>query len=310
MIPALTLLLLWVRYARRWNLAVHKVTSCPKAGSVTTATCYPPAGKPAGLHTRVNLILLEEHDRQDSSCVTLSDARAAHMLNVLRVAPGQTVRVGLLDGPFGMGTVQIVDDGRVSLRCVFETETPPRPRVDLLLALPRPKVMRRLWAQLAALGVGQIILTNAERVERHYFDTHVLTEACYRPLLIEGLQQARDTRLPLVSIHRRFKILVEDHLDDLFTSGVRLVADPSGTASIASALADCRERVLLAIGPEGGWNDFELRLLEAHGFRGVGLGPRTLRADTACTALLAIVHASIDLNPAALMPQALPSPES
>ena len=85
--------------------------------------------------------------------------------------------------------------------------------VDLLLALPRPKVMRRLWAQIAAMGVGQIILTNAERVERNYFDTHVLTPECYRPLLVEGLQQARDTRLPRVSIHRQFKVLVEDELD-------------------------------------------------------------------------------------------------
>ena len=142
----------------------------------------------------MNLILLDERDRGDAHSVTLSDARAAHLLNVLRVAPGQTVRVGLLDGPLGVGTVESARDGRVTMRCAFETSTPPRPRVDVLLALPRPKVMRRLWAQLAALGVGQIILTNAERVERHYFDTHVLTEASYRPLLIEGLQQARDTQ--------------------------------------------------------------------------------------------------------------------
>jgi len=180
------------------------------------------------------------------------------------------------------------------MRCEFETRIPPRPRVDVLLAVPRPKVMRRLWPQLAALGVGRIILTNAERVERHYFDTHLLTEASYRPLLIEGLQQARDTRLPMVSIHRQFKILIEDHLDGFFGEGVRLVADPSGTTSVGSALSNHRDqRVLVAIGPEGGWNAFELTLLEAHGFQRVGLGPRPLRVDTACTALLAITHASI-----------------
>jgi RsmE family RNA methyltransferase len=154
--------------------------------------------------------------------------------------------------------------------------------------------MRRLWAQLAALGVGQIILTNAERVERHYFDTHVLTEARYRPLLIEGLQQARDTRLPTVSIYRQFKVLVEDHLDRLFSEGVRLVADPGGTMTVGSAVGERTDhRVLIAIGPEGGWNAFELALLEAHRFRPVSLGPRALRVDTACTALLAIVHASM-----------------
>jgi RsmE family RNA methyltransferase len=242
----------------------------------------------------VNLILLDERDRIDSHRVRFSDARAAHVIDVLRAAPGHTVRVGLLDGPFGVGTVESAGGGRVTLQCVFEVATPARPGVDVLLALPRPKVLRRLWAQLAALGVGQIILTNAERVERHYFDTHIITEASYRPLLIEGLQQARDTRLPAVSVHRQFRILVEDHLDRLFGDGVRLVADPSGTASIDSVLADRRdERVLLAIGPEGGWNHFELSLFAAHGFTLVGLGARTLRVDTACTALLAITHASL-----------------
>jgi RsmE family RNA methyltransferase len=154
--------------------------------------------------------------------------------------------------------------------------------------------MRRLWAQLAALGVGHIILTNAERVERHYFDTHILTEAVYRPLLLEGLQQARDTRLPLVSIHRQFKILVEDQLDSLFAAGRRLVADPSGTTSLAAALShDQEDRVIIAIGPEGGWNTFELALLGAHGFERVGLGSRTLRVDTACIALISIADAAM-----------------
>jgi len=242
----------------------------------------------------VNLLLLDERDRIESHCVTLTDGRAAHVLNVLRATPGQTMRIGQLEGPFGTGTVVSVGEGRVTLRCEFDATTPPRPRIDILLALPRPKVMRRLWAQLAAIGVGQIILTNAERVERHYFDTHILSEATCRPLLIEGLQQARDTRLPAVSIHRQFRILIEDDLDGLSGDGIRLVADPSGVTSIASALEACgTQRVLLAIGPEGGWNSFELSLLVSHGFQLVGLGPRTLRVDTACTALLAIAHASL-----------------
>jgi RsmE family RNA methyltransferase len=242
----------------------------------------------------VNLLLLDERDRFDSQCVTLSDHRAAHVLSVLKAAPGQTVRIGRLDGPLGTGTVISAGDGRVTLRCEFDAATPLRPQIDVLLALPRPKVMRRLWAQLAALGVGHIILTNAERVERHYFDTHILNEDTYRPLLIEGLQQARDTRLPRVSIHRQFRILIEDHLDRLFADGLRLVADPSGTESIGSTFSGHRDqRVLLAIGPEGGWNAFELSLLSAHGFQRVGLGPRTLRTDTACVALLALAYAAI-----------------
>jgi 16S rRNA (uracil1498-N3)-methyltransferase len=149
-----------------------------------------------------------------------------------------------------------------------------------------------LWAQIAALGVGQIVLTNAERVERNYFDTHVLSPACYRPLLIEGLQQARDTRLPKVTVHRQFRVLVEDHLDGLAGHSCRIVADPrAGAAPFDAAVrAGSGERLLLAVGPEGGWNAFELALLESHGFTRVAMGPRTLRSDTACIALLTLAH--------------------
>jgi RsmE family RNA methyltransferase len=239
----------------------------------------------------VNLILLGADDVRTDGTARLSDRRAAHLLAVLKVAPGQAVRVGLVDGARGVGTVTSVADGAVELRCAFEAAPPPRPSVDLLLALPRPKVMRRLWAQLAALGVGQIIVTNAARVERHFFDTHVLTPECYRPLLIEGLQQASDTRLPTVSIHRQFKVLVEDHLDRLFPAGQRLVAHPGCAASMTDARPNHGdERLLLSVGPEGGWNEFELRLLAAHGFQCVGMGSRTLRSDTACIALLTLAH--------------------
>jgi 16S rRNA (uracil1498-N3)-methyltransferase len=237
----------------------------------------------------VNLVILEAAEIGAAGDVSLDGVRGRHLLQVLNVGPGRQVRVGVLDGPRGVATVTSIAGDAVALRCAFETEIPPRPRVDLLLALPRPKVMRRLWAQIAALGVGQIILTNAERVERNYFDTHVLTEDCYRPLIIEGLQQARDTRLPHVSIHRQFKVLIEDELNTLFTRGLRLLADPAATTPLAALVRDSRERILLAIGPEGGWNGFETSLLEAHGFQTVGMGPRTLRSDTACIALLAII---------------------
>jgi RsmE family RNA methyltransferase len=151
--------------------------------------------------------------------------------------------------------------------------------------------MRRLWAQIAALGVGRILLTHASKVERHYFDTHWLEPHSYRPLLIEGLQQAKDTRMPRVSIHRRLKVLVEDELDALAGGSVRILADPSASrAAGAIVRTHAHRRLLLAVGPEGGWNEFERDLFAAHGFERIGLGPRTLRTDTACVALLAVVH--------------------
>lgn len=256
----------------------------------------------------MNLLLLEPDELGADNVATVGGVRARHLRQVLRAEPGRPVRIGLIDGPLGTGTVLSLNDDHARLTCAFNTTTPSLPPVDLLLALPRPKVLKRLWAQLAALGVGRIVLTNAARVERNYFDTTVLDPAVYRPLLIEGLQQARDTRVPTVTVHRQFRILVEDELDRLCPQSMRLLADPEkADMSTADIRADTgvgpyvhdtgtgprarptQDRILLAVGPEGGWNDFERRLLETRGFRRISLGPRPLRTDTACIALHAVV---------------------
>ncbi len=234
----------------------------------------------------MNLILLQAADFREPALACLCDGRARHITSVLKTEPGGTIRIGLLNGPRGTGTLISSTEREVVLACTFETHPPPRSPLDLLLALPRPKVLKRLWAQLAALGVARIILTNAARVERNYFDTHVVKPEFYTPLLIEGLQQAQDTHLPTVSIHRQFKPLVEDELAALSDAPLRLMADP---AADAPPPGPGLTRTLLAVGPEGGWVDFERQLLQRHGFRPFSLGPRSLRTDTACIALLSVV---------------------
>lgn len=243
----------------------------------------------------VNLILLEEHELTSAGVVELRDRRADHIRDVLRIGPGVSIRAGVINGPRGRASIVEVTPEKVVLECEFNDAPPAAPRVDLLLALPRPKVMRRLWAQLAAMGVGRIILTNAAKVERVYFDTHVLEPATYRPLMIEGLQQAQDTQLPEVTIRRQFKILVEDELDLLFPYGGRILADPLARNRLRDLIFDDPGlRVLVAVGPEGGWTDYEKDLLKRHGFRAVSMGERTLRTDTACVSILALVHEALE----------------
>jgi 16S rRNA (uracil1498-N3)-methyltransferase len=243
----------------------------------------------------VNLILIEQNEMGADGTVCLSGSRARHICEVLKAAPGMSIRAGVINGGRGRATVVEMSADRVVLRCAFDESAPPAPRVDLLLALPRPKVMRRLWAQLAAMGVGRIILTNACKVERVYFDTHVLHPETYRPLMIEGLQQSQDTQIPEVTIRKQFKILVEDELDILFPYGGRLLADPGAPNRLRDLIFDDPGmRVLVAVGPEGGWTDYEVDLLKRHGFRSVSMGQRTLRADTACIAILALVHEALE----------------
>ena len=237
----------------------------------------------------MNLILLQPDDFQDDGLAVLSGERARHIRKVLKADEGKMLRIGLLNGPLGKGTVLAVDKHTVCLQCVLEGEAQPKPKIDLLLAMPRPKVMKRLWAQLAALGVGRIVLVNAEKVERYYFDTHVLESDFYNARLIEGLQQARCTHLPEVLVRQCFKPFVEDELDGLFGNQLRLLADPSSEKRAADHVQFPSERVLLAVGPEGGWTPYELDMLQEHGFKLFGMGKRILRTDTACIGLLSML---------------------
>lgn len=243
----------------------------------------------------MNLILLEPDEIQADGTAILTGKRARHVREVLQAAEGEQIRVGAVEGP--LGTATVVEDGKeIRLECALSNEIPPVPRVDLLLAMPRPKVMNRLWPVLASLGVGRILVSNAWKTERNYFDTHVLEPAHVRAGLIEGLQQARDTRLPQVSVHKQFKKLVEDKLDGFGPYAARLAAHPGKEALSSGQLAalPADARVLLAVGPEGGWTPFELELLAAHGFATVSWGPRALRTDVACAVLLGLIHAALD----------------
>lgn len=239
----------------------------------------------------MNLIILHPDELDaDGRCV-LTDDRAQHIRTILRAETGRTLRVGLLNGPLGTGRVEKVDRQAVFLKCEFEDNVPPKPRIDLLLAMPRPKVMKRLWAQLAALGVGRIVLLRAEKVERYYFDSHVLDPEFYTKLLIEGLQQAKCIHLPEVLIRSRFKPFVEDELDALFPKHLKLLADPSGENRLADFVpsGERSRRTVIAIGPEGGWTTYELDRLTEHGFQLVGMGSRILRSDTAVISLVSIL---------------------
>ena len=225
----------------------------------------------------MNLLLLEPADLQPDGTARMTGRRLRHALEVLRAAAGDVLRVGLVDGPTGSAEVLRAAGDELVLRPSLDASPPPRPGIDLLLAVPRPKALRKVLPAAASLGVDRIVLVNAARVEKSYFASRVLEPAALRELLVLGLEQARDTRMPEVLIRERFRPFVEDELDALWPRAQRLLADPSARTAPAR---DSR-RLLLAIGPEGGWVPFEIDLLASRGFERFTLGPRTLRVEVA-----------------------------
>jgi len=293
----------------------------------------------------MNRILFERDEIRDG-IATFGGVRAEHVLQVLHGEVGQILKTGEVNGLVGTSEIIGVGDRR---RCTKEEDDPSvnlnlqpqpfpcvtvrcnhnerslSPWVDLILAPPRPRVMKRLLPQLATLGVGRIFLVGAKKVEKDFWGATLLKEENYRPLLIDGLMQAGTSVLPTLGTRRNFRKFVTDELDALFPASTRIVAHPHEVPS-----AECRvpgakclvpsanmERhlpslgtkhqalgikhqalgtlpPLLAIGPEGGWTDEEVVLLEEHGFARYSLGSRILRTDTATIALLAQLMRDFD----------------
>jgi RsmE family RNA methyltransferase len=169
------------------------------------------------------------------------------------------------------------------LEVAFDQPPPPPAPLHLLLALPRPKVLRRVLQCAAAMGVKTIVLVNTWRVERSYWQSPALAPAALCEQLLLGLEQGGDTMLPALELRRRFKPFVEDELPARLRGRRALVAHPGATAPCPRALA---EPATVAIGPEGGFIAYELEALQALGFTPVSLGPRALRVEHAVPALL------------------------
>ena len=228
----------------------------------------------------MNLLLITDEDFLADGTVRLCGRRAWHAREVLKAEPGEQLRVGRVGGLVGDGEVLESSPDELRLRVSLAHEPPPRPEVDLLLAMPRPKALKRILPAAASLGVDRIVLINAYRVEKSYFQSKVLAEPFVHRLLLEGLEQARDTRMPRVLVRDRLRPFVEDELGDLFaTAGQRLIAHPVPDPNGSEPPTVGSEPTVIAIGPEGGWVPFELELLKAHGFHPIVLGARTLRVE-------------------------------
>lgn len=239
----------------------------------------------------MNIILLEPTELPPSGEIQLGDHRALHLRKVLRVQPGDRVRVGVLDGPCGDAEVLAVEERTVTLRCRCEQPSPPAGADALLLAFARPKVLLRCIEHATALGFGRIVLFRTRRVEKSHLSSHALTPAAIEERLRRGLEQSRRTMRPQVSFVLRFRELIEVELERSVPLENRFVADADAEEEAALA-AVSPAPLQLVIGPEGGLIPHELEQFSLHGFRLVRAGQQPLRVETALSYLAGQLRAA------------------
>ena len=240
----------------------------------------------------MNLILLEPEDfcsrpaaapAGGGERVRLGGRRLRHVLEVHRAAVGDELCVGLLGGRIGTGVVTGIGPELLEMEVRLQDEPPPPLPVTLILALPRPLVLKRVLLAATAMGVKRIVLLNCRRVEKSFWKSTAVRPESLREQLVLGLEQARDTLLPELLLRPRFRPFVEDELPEMSAGTLALVAHTEASKPWPQQVEG---GVTLAVGPEGGFIPYEIGKFEAAGFVAVVLGHRALRVESAVPALL------------------------
>jgi 16S rRNA (uracil1498-N3)-methyltransferase len=232
----------------------------------------------------MNLVLLRQGDWIDADRVLLRDRRAGHIRTVLQAEVGVSLRVGVLGGLVGQGVIEALAPEGVRLRVALTDPPPPRHRFDIVLALPRPKMLRRILRQCAEFGIANLHLLQSARVEKSFWQSPLLQPAALEEALLAGLERSRDTIAPRVHLHRRFRPFMEDQLSGICAGRPCWLAHMEAPLALAEAPP---VPAVVMIGPEGGFVPFEIQLAEAVIARRVSLGARTLSVDTALVTVLA-----------------------
>jgi len=239
----------------------------------------------------MNIIILTEKEQIEKNIYKISDGRFAHIKNILKSETGDIVEVGLLNGPTGTAKIYEINDSEVLLEIInLETNHETFPKVDIICALPRPQTLKKVLSTCATMGVSNLYLIRSEKVEKSYFHSPLLEEQNYTKYLIEGLSQGKRTDLPKVTIHKRFKVFFENLFEEISKNSICLLAHPSTEYYLNKISFDKQKNIVLAIGPEGGWNDYETDLMKENGFIKFKLSENILRVENAVTAALSQIE--------------------
>ena len=224
----------------------------------------------------MNIVLLDERQTQNDIWKITAQRQLVHLHTHLNLQIGDTLKVGILKGKRYLTEVIEVSEQVISVKPLHEELVPNKLPVTLIVAMPRPKVLRRLIADSVTLGVEKIILLHSYRVDKSYWQTPFLQQL--DAFIQLGLEQAGDTQPPQIEIYKRFKPFVEDVLPSLISQDCpAFVAHPYTEDPMPVAIDHACS---IVIGPEGGFIPYEIELLQKNGCQVRNLGNRIIRTET------------------------------
>ena len=230
----------------------------------------------------MNIVLLEAEQTQSEFWKIESPRQLQHLSQHVQLNAGDTLKVGIRNGQRYLTEVVTISEQHILLRPIQVEAVPAKLPVHLILALPRPKVLRRIIMDAVTLGVERISLIHSYRVDKSYWQSPFLQQLDDYVTL--GLEQAGDTIEPEIQLYKRFKPFVEDVLPTFISDQKpAYVAHPYAEQQMPHAI---QHSCCLIVGPEGGFIPYEVDLLKKNGCQARRLGNRILRTETAVSHIL------------------------
>jgi len=234
--------------------------------------------------TRIHLPLPLAADAE----LPLPEDAFRHLVQVLRLREGDRFTAFCGDGAEYEATLTMVAkrsaSARLGARREVDRESPLR--LTLAQCVSKGERMEYTLQKAVELGVTAIVpLLSSRSVVKLDSERWDKKLEHWRGVVISACEQSGRTRVPELGPVQP----LERWLADCIEPGLRLTLDPlaaSGLGGLPAATS-----ITLLIGPEGGLSEAETRMATGHGFRGLRIGPRILRTETAGVAMLAALQA-------------------
>ncbi len=231
----------------------------------------------------MNLILLRKTDFSDETIAVIKGRQFEHAATVIGAETDDTLKIGLLGGRTGTARVIEKTNDSIKLDTLFFKDPPAPLPLKLVIAVPRPKVLKRILVCASSMGVKEIYLMRTWRVEKSYLLSPALEKDVIDEQLILGLEQAGDTIMPKVELKKLFKPFIMDELPEIIKGTMPLAAHPGSEDKCPHSL---NRPATLVIGPEGGFIPYEIETLKKIGCIPVSIGERILRVEHAIPSII------------------------
>jgi RsmE family RNA methyltransferase len=235
----------------------------------------------------VNSLILLPQEVEGGGRAVVRSERAKYLTEFHDLPQGRKLAIGILGGKRGRGEVVSSSPEEYVFQFTLEEDPPKQKPIRLIVAAPRPQILKRVILGATQLGVSSITFVNSERGEKSYLQSNFFKEELLQTEIIKALEQGSDTMAPAIKKEYSLHKCLAEHS---YKPSLRIIAEMSGRqiSAISSDISKHQE-VLIAVGSEAGWSESETALFKEEGFIPVTLGERVLRVDIAVIALAAQV---------------------